>query len=132
MFLVKSNRFLLKKHCFYLNCQQELTMENPFEILEKRLERIEQILEKIILQQDVNPVMTTKNLMNVKELSSYLTLSVYTIYGLTHKRSIPFIKKGRRLYFEKKEIDLWLQQDKQKTKEDLYEKADEYLLRNPL
>ncbi|MRX62581.1 helix-turn-helix domain-containing protein [Maribacter sp. RZ05] len=69
--------------------------------------------------------------MTSLELSTYLNLSVYTIYGLVHKRSLPFIKKGRRLYFEKKEIDKWLMQGRQMTKEDLNLKVDEYLMRNP-
>ncbi|WP_282054515.1 helix-turn-helix domain-containing protein [Maribacter luteus] len=106
-------------------------MENPFEVINERLNRIEALLEKLVLQQEENIDKAQSKPMTSLELSTYLNLSVYTIYGLVHKRSLPFIKKGRRLYFEKKEIDKWLMQGRQMTKEDLNLKVDEYLMRNP-
>ncbi|MGO4921384.1 helix-turn-helix domain-containing protein [Maribacter spongiicola] len=107
-------------------------MENPFEIINQRLERIEQLLDKLI-SQNINDSKSNDNKpMTAKELGIYLNLSVYTIYGLVHKRSIPFIKKGKRLYFQKRVIDEWLEYSRQLTREELEVKADEYLLRNPL
>ncbi|WP_052958710.1 helix-turn-helix domain-containing protein [Maribacter thermophilus] len=106
-------------------------MENPFEIINERLNRIEALLEKLVLQQEGDIDKARSKPMTSLELSTYLNLSVYTIYGLVHKRSLPFIKKGRRLYFEKKEIDKWLMQGRQMTKDDLNLKVDEYLMRNP-
>ena len=107
-------------------------MENPFEIINQRLERIEQLLDKLI-SQNINESKSNDNKpMSAKELGLYLNLSVYTIYGLVHKRSIPYIKKGKRLYFQKKVIDEWLESSSQLTREELEEKANEYLLKNPL
>lgn len=106
-------------------------MENPFEIINQRLERIEQLLDKLVSQKENDSKSTDNKPMTAKELGTYLNLSVYTVYGLVHKHSIPFIKKGKRLYFQKKVIDEWLDQSKQLTKDELYEKADEYFLRNP-
>jgi len=107
-------------------------MENPFETIDKRLERIEILLEKLVTQQNDNSEISYNKPMTAKELGIYLNLSVYTIYGLVHKRSIPFIKKGNRLYFQKKVIDEWLENSRQLTREELEEKVDEYLLKNPL
>ena len=107
-------------------------MENPFETIDKRLERIELLLEKLVTQQNNNSQISNSKPMTAKELGIYLNLSVYTIYGLVHKRSIPFIKKGKRLYFQKRVIDEWLEYSRQLTKEELEVNADEYLLRNPL
>ncbi|MBM1105166.1 helix-turn-helix domain-containing protein [Aurantibacter crassamenti] len=106
-------------------------MENPFERIDKRLQRIEILLEKLVDNQSENLQENNKP-MNTKDLSIYLSLSVYTIYGLTHSRTIPFIKKGKRLYFEKEAIDKWLSQGRQLTNVGLNKKADEYLSRNPL
>lgn len=107
-------------------------MENPFEIINQRLERIEQLLDKLI-SQNINESKSINNKpMTAKELGIYLNLSVYTIYGLVHKRSIPFIKKGKRLYFQKRVIDQWLEHGRQFTRKEIEEKADDYLLRNTL
>ena len=107
-------------------------MENPFETIDKRLERIELLLEKLVTQQNNNYQISNNKPMTAKELGIYLNLSVYTIYGLVHKRSIPFIKKGKRLYFQKMVIDEWLEHSRQLTRKELEEKTDEYLSKNPL
>lgn len=48
------------------------------------------------------------NYISIKEASAYLNLSVQTIYRLTSKGRIPFIKKGKKLLFQTKELDIWL------------------------
>jgi len=50
--------------------------------------------------------------LNVPELIKYLPThpAEQTIYSWTSSRRIPFHKKGRRILFNKKEIDEWLQQ----------------------
>ncbi|GAG95637.1 unnamed protein product, partial [marine sediment metagenome] len=44
----------------------------------------------------------------------YLTLSVNTIYGMVHNRKIPYLKKSKRLYFKKLDIDKWLEISKRR------------------
>lgn len=46
--------------------------------------------------------------LTIKEASEYLRLATPTIYSFTSKNEIPFIKKGKRLYFKKAELDQWL------------------------
>jgi predicted DNA-binding transcriptional regulator AlpA len=52
------------------------------------------------------------------------------IYGLVHKRKIPHIKKGKRLYFFKSEILEWLRNGNVETEQDIQNQADEYLSKN--
>ena len=43
--------------------------------------------------------------MNVKEVASYLHLAIATIYGLTYFGNKPYFKTGKKLYFNKEDID---------------------------
>lgn len=54
-------------------------------------------------------------LLSLKEASAFLKLAPQTIYGFTSKRLIPFIKRGKKLYFKKNELELWLDEGKKKS-----------------
>ncbi len=47
-------------------------------------------------------------LMTVPELMEYLSLARQTIYQLVNKREIPFKKPTGKLWFDKQEIDDWI------------------------
>lgn len=49
-----------------------------------------------------------KQLWTINETSTYLNLSVGTLYNLVWKREIPFHKKRKRLYFIPREIQNWI------------------------
>ena len=46
--------------------------------------------------------------LTITEASEYLHLALPTLYGFTSKNDIPFIKKGKKLYFKKLDLDNWL------------------------
>jgi len=46
--------------------------------------------------------------LTIDEVSEYLHLAVPTLYSFTSKNEIPFIKKGKKLYFKKLDLDNWL------------------------
>ena len=46
--------------------------------------------------------------LELKEACKYLHLAKPTVYGFTSKKEIPFIKKGKKLYFKKIDLDQWL------------------------
>ena len=105
-------------------------MENPFELINQRLDKIEHLLIELKANQiNVNP-RPAEMFMNVQQVAEYLSLSVQTIYGLTSRLEVPTIKKGKRLYFKKAEIDEWLLKGRRKTKEEIIELSHNYLNRN--
>ena len=55
-------------------------------------------------------------IFSVKEASVFLNLAQQTLYGFTSKREIPFIKRGKKLYFRKSELETWLLEGKKKSK----------------
>ena len=54
-------------------------------------------------------------IMKSADLCNYLKMKLSTLYQLTHKKEIPFNKKGKTLYFKKGEIDKWVAEGKQET-----------------
>ncbi len=104
-------------------------MENPFEIIIERLNNIEQLLHEIKNNQKAEKLLLSDadELMNVKRVAEYLTLSTATIYGLISKMAIPNMKRGKRLYFKKRDIDEWLSKSLRKTKDEIESEANAYI-----
>ncbi len=62
-------------------------------------------------------------IFSIKEACTFLNLAQQTLYSFTSKREIPFIKKGKKLYFRKSELKNWLMEGKKKSKAEI-EKED--------
>lgn len=106
-------------------------MENPFELILERLDRIEQLLihsRNELNKEKVEP--QRSKLMNAKELAEYLSLSIATIYGMTHKRVVPFYKQGKRLHFKRDEIDNWINEGRTKSIDEIEKEATDYIIKN--
>ncbi|AWG25808.1 helix-turn-helix domain-containing protein [Flavobacterium kingsejongi] len=71
-------------------------------------------LEKLIAR--ISTVEENKEeLLNIKEASKLLNLSVSTIYSKVCKREIPFNKQGKRIYFYRHELMKWIKSGRVKT-----------------
>jgi len=106
-------------------------MENPFELLNDRLKRIENLLENIYNKDNVsNSIDVAPKIMTTHTVADYLNLSTSCIYKLTSTREIPHSKRGKRLYFDKNEIDKWVMENKCFTNKDINDLADDYLSKN--
>lgn len=46
-----------------------------------------------------------------------------TIYGLVSERRIPHSKRGKKLYFSRKELKEWVKEGKRKTQDEIAEEA---------
>lgn len=51
-------------------------------------------------------------LLGIEEAAKYLNLAKQTLYGFTSKGVIPYLKKGKKLYFKKSELDKWINEGK--------------------
>ncbi len=103
-------------------------MENPFELILERLDRIEKAITSL---NTTNPIQVNNTPMDVKDLSVYLKLSISAIYKLTSTSEIPHYKSGKRLYFKKEDIDEWIFSNRIKTRDDIDKEAMEYIRKNP-
>ena len=72
-----------------------------------------------------------KEVLNFNDACKYLDISASHLYKLTSQKQIPhFCPQGKKLYFNRQEIDEWLMRNKQETSEDIETAAANYLIRN--
>ena len=103
--------------------------DNPFEVLNSRLDEIFNRLDEIQnSKDDSRDVEESKIILNVREAAELLNLSVYSIYAKTSKKEIPFSKRGRHLYFFRGDLIDWLRKAAFKTKDQIEQEAHDVLL----
>jgi excisionase family DNA binding protein len=90
------------------------------------LERLSQIEQKIDEQ-----ALLQKSVLNFNEACRYLEISPSHLYKLTSTRQIPhFCPQGKKLYFNRQELEDWLQRNRQSTTEDIEKEAADYVINN--
>ena len=94
-------------------------MANEELILDKLSEIANKLDEQNLLQ---------KTVLNFNEACSYLDVSQSHLYKLTSTRQIPhFCPQGKKLYFNRTELDVWLQRNRQSTNEEIEQAVNEKL-----
>lgn len=83
-------------------------------------ETIENALRKVLAERAKSVENTLnrkeqKEILSIEEVCELLNLAKPTIYGLTSRRELPFFKTGKKLYFKRSELLLWIENGKQKT-----------------
>lgn len=87
-------------------------------------ELIEKIAVAILKNKTESQKQEQKKFLSLEELSKGYGFAKPTIYALTSKREIPFIKKGKRLLFERSEIESWILEGRKKTKAEIKKEFD--------
>ena len=84
-------------------------------------------LKKLIREQNL----LKKDVLNFSEACQYLDISESHLYKLTSRKQIPhFCPQGKKLYFNRQELDRWLQQNRQNTSDEIEKEATDYILQN--
>jgi excisionase family DNA binding protein len=93
--------------------------------MENVLEKIEEL--KILIEAQT---IQQKEVLNMKDASFYLELSISHLYKLTCSNKIPFYKpNGKKLYFKRAELDEWLLRNRSITTYEIEVEAANYLMR---
>jgi excisionase family DNA binding protein len=93
-------------------------MEN-LQSIDDRLRNIEALL------------LSQKTVLNFDEVTAYTGLSKSYLYKLTCSSGIPCYKpQGKRIYFNKQEIDQWLLQNRKATSKELDNQAATFVTLN--
>lgn len=82
-------------------------------------EEIKQTLTKGVL-------LATKAVLSIDEAALYCGVSKSYIYKKTMARQIPHFKKGSKCYFNRRELENWLQENRVLTQTQLDEEAKNY------
>lgn len=98
-------------------------MENPFQELYERLDRIEGLLVSVRDHKASEPEGEEDRLLNVREAARFLGDAVATLYGRTSKNEIPFYKRGKKVYFKKSELVAWIEQGRVKSQKEIQEET---------
>jgi len=88
----------------------------------EQLDRIETLLKTQQVMQ--------KKVLNFNEACTYLELSHSHLYKLTSTGAIPHYKpNGKKIYFQKDEIDQWLLRNKMDSNDEIEQQAANYLMK---
>jgi excisionase family DNA binding protein len=91
-------------------------MANEELILNKLSEIASKLDEQNLLQ---------KTVLNFNEACTYLDVSQSHLYKLTSTRQIPhFCPQGKKLYFNRTELDVWLQRNRMSTSAEIEEEVN--------
>ena len=97
---------------------EQLSFENLPHAVSLLLEKVDSLEQLLKSQQTVNRVASDKP-MSIAEAAKFVNLTVPTLYGFVSKRTIPFSKVGKRLYFSENELTSWIQNGRQQTRDEL-------------
>lgn len=70
-----------------------------------------------------------KSVLLIDDVALLTGLSKSRLYKLTCGKQIPFYKNAKMLYFDKKEVEDWMRQNKFESQMEAEQKADAYLAR---
>jgi len=88
-------------------------------------EEIKQVADLIT----ANILNCTKEVLTSDEAARYLGISKSYLYKLTMKQLIPHYKPlGKMCYFNRQELEQWLQSNRVSTEEEIEQKAQAYCL----
>lgn len=92
---------------------------------EKIFAKLESI-ERMLIEQN----MLKKEVLNFNEAAIYLEVSHSHLYKLTSLGNIPAYKpNGKKLYFNRRELDAWLLSNKQASTSEIELEANDYLMK---
>jgi excisionase family DNA binding protein len=94
---------------------QETRIDNELKKLDKKLSDL---------------VIANKKTLSFEEAAAYLDLSKSYLYLLTSTKQIPHYKpSGKRIYFDRQELDQWVRQNRIKPNEEIEIEAASYTTR---
>lgn len=86
-------------------------------------------IERLILAQGNPANSEADQILTIEEAATFARLSKATLYGLVSRCEIPCMKKGKRLYFSRQELTVWIKSGRKKTVSEIAADADSYLTR---
>lgn len=126
---------------FELSAMEKLSVLNLVKLLKNRditlnMEEAHFATEFINCIVDLSSKLEYQNLLlkptlDFEEASRYLRLSQSHLYKLTSLRQVPhYCPQGKKLYFNREELDKWLLRNRRITKEEIDIAATDYVIRN--
>ena len=76
-------------------------------------------------------LLAAKNVLNIDDVVLLTGYSKQHVYNLTCKNLIPYYKpNGKNMYFDRREVENWMKQNRHDTQEEAEQKAAAYMVRH--
>ena len=95
---------------------KEISFNNLPEAVAELTRKVDELYNVI---KNVQPQDPQDQFLSVGETAEFLNLSVPTIYSKVSKRELPYMKRGKRLYFNRKDLETYLKGGRVKTVREL-------------
>ena len=95
---------------------KEISFNNLPEAVAELTRKVDELYNVI---KNVQPQDPQDQFLSVRETAEFLNLSVPTIYSKVSKRELPYMKRGKRLYFNRKDLETYLKGGRVKTVREL-------------
>lgn len=96
-------------------------------------ERVEALLSDIAISLrtiEEQARVNSKPVLNAEETADYLGVTIQHIYRLTSKKEIPHYKRGKSIFFNREELNAWLQEERIDTLAEIEDRALQYIQRH--
>ena len=86
--------------------------------------------KKVVNMATENTLFCKKEVLTSEEAARYMGISKSYLYKLTMGQKIPHFKPmGKMCYFNRQELEAWLQRNRVATDEEISQKANDYCMR---
>ncbi len=96
-------------------------LPNAVHVLNVKMDKILLLIRSPIPEKQKNKLLT------VQEDENFLNLSMSTVYSKYSKNTLPHMKKGKRLHFDRDELVVYIKSGKVKTVSELETGVDDFL-----
>lgn len=91
--------------------------QQNIELLSQQFALFLQQMQQAQTPQEQEPAERVNETMDVKEAAAYLRVSDWTIYDMVRTKSIAHFRVRSRIFFKKRELDQWINQQMQEAVE---------------
>ena len=101
---------------------------NSFDSLPQVVQELNAKIDNIMLfLQSAKPDVKQSDLLTIHEAASFLNLSKHTLYNKVNKNELPYMKKGKRLYFSRVELMAYIKSGKISSIQEIQEQSNNFL-----
>ncbi len=94
---------------------------------EEYIELLKETFREVLIEKIANNSPPLPEILNIQQASEFLHLKVASVYEKTSAKHIPHFKKGNRLYFNRAELEAWVQEGKVKIANEIESQAITFL-----
>jgi excisionase family DNA binding protein len=98
---------------------EKVNFENLPQAVSLLLEKVDSLEQLLKSHQTIISNAPSDRPMSISEAAKFVNLTVPTLYGFVSKRTIPFSKMGKRLYFSETELTSWIQSGRKSTRSEM-------------